>query len=423
MKSLLFFIPILLFAAPLPSQAANAQATVHNLDGTTTTGEIAAITESAIRIRQDGSSTEFPFNRIRSIQVDQSSKTSTGAAAASAAWVTLIDGSILLAESYSVADDFAEVQLQGGPQVKISTSHLRHVRFKEQNKDQQEQWSKALKANGVGDLLVIRRGPRIDYLEGILRTVTAESVEFQLDSDWIPVGREKVEGLVYSRAESVETSASRGLLIDRAGSQIEAAAFELKDDALVVTTATGIDIPLRLNQVDRIEFAADNMVYLSDMQPASMEWAPKFSATPNSLEQLLPVRRPRNDRALGAGPGADGTLRLRYYREESPDEIRLFTRGLAIASRTTLEYELPEDARRFKAIAGIDERVATIGHVQLVIRGDDKVLFDEMISGLESPKVLDLDVENTSRLTILVDFGENGESGDDLNLCEARIVK
>ena len=43
--------------------------------------------------------------------------------------------------------------------------------------------------------------------------------------------------------------------------------------------------------------------------------------------------------------------------------------------------------------------------------------------GSEPAKPLDLDVSGVRRLTILVDFGENLDTADHLDLAEARLVK
>jgi hypothetical protein len=51
------------------------------------------------------------------------------------------------------------------------------------------------------------------------------------------------------------------------------------------------------------------------------------------------------------------------------------------------------------------------------------VLFDEAIRGADEPRQLDISLAGVRRLQILVDYGEDLDVGDHLNLCEARIVK
>ncbi len=74
-------------------------------------------------------------------------------------------------------------------------------------------------------------------------------------------------------------------------------------------------------------------------------------------------------------------------------------------------------------MAGIDSRLRGCGHVLLVIRGDDRDLLRQTISGQQPPVPLDVNIEGVRRLEILVDFGETLDVADHLNLCNARIIK
>jgi hypothetical protein len=86
-------------------------------------------------------------------------------------------------------------------------------------------------------------------------------------------------------------------------------------------------------------------------------------------------------------------------------------------------YRLPDRFHRFKAVAGIDDRVHPRGSVHLVIRGDDRVLFEADVAGTDVPRNLDLDVTGVRRLSILVDFARELNVGDQLLLCDARVIK
>jgi hypothetical protein len=63
------------------------------------------------------------------------------------------------------------------------------------------------------------------------------------------------------------------------------------------------------------------------------------------------------------------------------------------------------------------------GNVRLVIQGDDRVLLETSVAGTEAARLVDLDLTGVRRLSILVDFGENLDVADHLDLAEARIVK
>jgi hypothetical protein len=102
---------------------------------------------------------------------------------------------------------------------------------------------------------------------------------------------------------------------------------------------------------------------------------------------------------------------------------RTFSKGLALRSRTEIVYRLPAGFQRFIAVAGIDPATTAAGNVRLAILGDDRVLVETEITGDQPPQSLQLDIANVKRLKIVVDYGQNLDTGDWLNLCDARIAK
>ena len=107
----------------------------------------------------------------------------------------------------------------------------------------------------------------------------------------------------------------------------------------------------------------------------------------------------------------------------TPTAARAFHKGLALRSRTELIYRLPAGIDRFTALAGIDPATR---------RRRQRAAFDfrrrspaarNQIAGDQPPQPIDLKITGARRLKILVDFGQNLDSGDWLNLCDAKIVK
>jgi hypothetical protein len=102
---------------------------------------------------------------------------------------------------------------------------------------------------------------------------------------------------------------------------------------------------------------------------------------------------------------------------------RTFAKGLALRSRSQLSYRLPAGFQRFIAIAGIEPATSAAGNVRLIIFGDDRVLVETDVAGDQPPQPIQLDIANVKRLKILVDYGQNLDTGDWLNLCDVRIAK
>ena len=61
--------------------------------------------------------------------------------------------------------------------------------------------------------------------------------------------------------------------------------------------------------------------------------------------------------------------------------------------------------------------------MRLAILGDGDELFATEVSGRDGPRDISVDLTGVRLLELFVDYGENQDVGDHLNLCNARIVK
>ncbi|HEY2826653.1 MAG TPA: NPCBM/NEW2 domain-containing protein, partial [Pirellulales bacterium] len=95
----------------------------------------------------------------------------------------------------------------------------------------------------------------------------------------------------------------------------------------------------------------------------------------------------------------------------------------SLYSRTAIDYRVPAGMKKFKATAGIDDSVRDIGNIRLKISADGKTLFDKPVTGKDVPVELDLEVAGAKRLSILVDYGDQFDAGDYLDLADARMLK
>jgi hypothetical protein len=101
-----------------------------------------------------------------------------------------------------------------------------------------------------------------------------------------------------------------------------------------------------------------------------------------------------------------------------------YTKGLALHSRTVMQYRLTRGFRRFAATAGLDSRFRATGNVTLAIHGDCEPLFSKDIVNTDAAIPIDFDLQGVRRLTVIVDFGDDmSDIGDYLNLCNARLLK
>jgi hypothetical protein len=188
---------------------------------------------------------------------------------------------------------------------------------------------------------------------------------------------------------------------------------------LQVTTMAGVKLEWPLAEVDFADFSAGKIRYLSDIAESSARWTP-LVALPAAVNQAAAFGQPRRDQSAFGGP-----LTLHVPDDDSPSngQSRTFSKGLAVRSRSELVYRIPAGFARFIAIAGIEPATSTTGNIQLTIHGDDRPLYEAAVSGEDPPREIELNITGVRRLKIVVDFGKNLDTGDWLNLCEARLVK
>ena len=387
-------LTILLTTATTPFEA-------QTLDGRTLTGSLAELT--ADRITLDTSEGHVPIETKNLLTISRKGKVRRAAAVV----VELADGSVVQGRQYTAHGDQSRIVLAHGEIVACPANLVQTVRLQQTSGVPAAEWSRLVDRKAEADLLVTFVGGVLDYHKGVIHDVTEDVVYFGLDGEVLPVKRSKIYGLAYRHHVDTELPPAACQITDSSGSRWSAQSLALAGD-LQWTTPTGLVVSRPPAKIVRIDFSSGKLVYLSDLQPESTVSSPYFGMQkpPRVIKQF---HAPRFDRGFESA-----ALQLNGVR---------YFKGMAMRSRTELVYRLSKQFSRFLAIAGIDDAVRPGGRVRLVIRGDDNVLLNTVIAGTDPPRPIDLDLTNVQRLTIVVDFGDGLVAGDQLLLCNARVLK
>lgn len=226
------------------------------------------------------------------------------------------------------------------------------------------------------------------------------------------------------------------------------ARLALQEHRLHVKTTCGVALELPVEELVSADYSFGKLVYLSDLKPLSVQWTPRVGL-PAAATMIRHYGEPRNNAPFGrpdsglpglewsdskqADPGLAGngiavensplTLRWQSAHGVGNDELKAYAKGLAIRSRTKLVYRLPKGMRIFHAIAGIDPATSSQGNVTLKLAGDRGGFWEGAIDGNHRPVRIDLDLQDSRQLTILVDYGKNLDWGDRLHLVDARVTR
>lgn len=387
--------------------AAGPQVQVETLSGQVLSGELTELTAEQLQLETSDGAQRFEPAEL--LQCSFTEHEVTAGQTLPAVWVELTDGTLLPADLYETEQGEARIQ-RGAHEISLPTSAVDLVRFGARSPERVEQWNNLLAARPAGDLVIVRKSNALDFLAGIIRRVTAETVEFEVDGDLLPVKKAKLDGIVYHHAAADQLPTSIARIATRDGGSLSASHVAINENALDITTPAGASMSWPLDELERIDFSQGKVFYLSDLEwdARRSTWEPYFGRA-EQVGPLTEFYRPRRNANFSGEP-----LRL---------DGQTFRRGLALRSRTELFFRLPEDFRRFVAVAGIDDSVGDAGHVQLRILGDGRTLFDAALSGSDPPVPLQLDIAGVRELQIVVDFGDDLDVADHVSLGEAKVIK
>jgi hypothetical protein len=380
---------------------------VKPLTGPVVRGQLVDLTAEAVILEAANGRQTLPLSGLWEITPSQSAAPPRDPATI---WLDLVDGSQLQATQFTVTKSVAAIIQANGQTATIPTRAIHSVRWRDhaQTPDLAKQWNELVGQKLDTDLVIVRRSSSLDQLEGVLHDITAESVRFEFNGQSLDVSRKKLDGLVYYHPTTGDFRQRLCHVTDTTASQWNIKSLRLIEGQFELITAAGVKHRLPPEQLAKINFASGNTVWLSDLDPETMHWRPYVdSQLPQPL--LTKLFQPRKDHGFsGEALLLGGTV---------------YPRGLAIRSRTELVYRLTDAFRQFHAVVGIDDHVRDSGNVDVVISGDDRSLWSKNVTGRDPPVTVDLDITGVKRLKILVDFGQELDIADHLDLGEARLTK
>ena len=381
-------------------------------DGQNYVGSLEQLDERGVIFRTETGGHEIPLDHVLRLENNNATETDYRATIS----VRLTDGTELGATTLEIADQ-AKIGIVGGTVLNLDPRNLSTIRFQQPKAvtPVDKQWDEFIAGEHEGDLLIVRRGTQsLSYLEGAIRGVSEQSVDFVFDGDDFQVGREKIEGLKFLTRRPAKTRANQ-LVYVSGGSLFQAESIQWGSDSFDVELMCGQKVRLPLSMVKVVDFAASKIVYLSALEPYKLTVTPRVpTSTIGDLTMRLIYRPGINESLSGRRLSLAG---------DSGGPRQYYDRGLALHSRTELIYRI-EDGQyeRLQGIAGLDPDLKQQGSVHLLIEGDDQPLLSQDIGPDDTRLPINVSVAGVRRLRILVDYGDKLDTADHLNLCEIRLT-
>ncbi|MEY4185183.1 MAG: hypothetical protein RIT02_217 [Planctomycetota bacterium] len=332
----------------------------------------------------------------------------------------LRDGSELSATGVHRSVTEVVLQSEVWGDLRVPLEAVSAVRLQVEGAGFAEQWGAFRKRESEKDLLIVvkRDGSGLDFLSGIVSAIGADSVDFLLDGEKVPVPAARVFGVVFGQpAGAPEKSAAGSRLVLQNGDSMRVSDLRVQDAVVQCGSSWGQSLRCGVEHLRLADLSGERLAYLSELpllREALISADPEGSLLQGLVDTETQQRlfSPRRDRVL------QGSSRLRLRGRE-------YLRGLCVHSHSVLSWALDRRYETLELTAGIDDEVAfnaAAGHaVRLVIRADDDVLFDELISAQDPPRVLRLSVSGRSTLEAEVDFGDGSSVCDWLDLADAKL--
>ena len=281
---------------------------------------------------------------------------------------------------------------------------MRAIRFRPLAGADAERWEELTSGDADADLVVVRRGDKLDRLSGDVGGVGEETVSFLLNGSEVPLprGRANFIGVVFGGAGTDAKPVA--VVHPHVGGALRASTLETSDgETLNLTLVDGPTLAIPAAGVASIDFAAGSVTPLADLPTRG-----DSETTAGWADEPWPVGRNRN---LEGDP-----IRLAG---------RTFDRGLVLHAPATLEWRLPKGSGRLRAVVGIEDarRDLGVGEVDLTVSGDGRELFARRLTHADPPVELDVDLAGVRTLTIAVGVGDDPFAGDHLALGNARVTR
>jgi len=183
---------------------------------------------------------------------------------------------------------------------------------------------------------------------------------------------------------------------------LASAQVDVERQMLVSKMLLGVAVEVPLAQVVALDLRQGRATYLSDLEPRAFQHTP-----------FLGISWP----LVKDGSVAGRDLRLAGGTHD---------KGLGLHSKSILTYDLAGKYEWLEALVGLDEQTGRRGQARISVLVDGKARdlgLDRELSGRDGALPLRIDVRGGRELTLVVDFGRQGDVEAHVDWADARLIK
>jgi len=396
------------------------------LDGNTVNGSLATIDTNALTLQVDDQPKTIALANIIAVTTSGQTPEASGN---NQGQIILGDGSHVTGTVDSITAKETNVRSTTAGKLNIPRLAVRAILLPPANPEWNEEWQAFLQRDNRDDLLILKKrdGSGLDFYGGVISAASADSVDFVLDGDRVPVPRTRIYGLIFAAQKATTNGSTTVRLFD--GSDIITQRLTMNGSSLEVKTSWNQTLTIPLAAIRTIDFSSGRFHYLSDLDPVKETYLgthPKGSPLGELLKsedvlgkEALKLWKLHRDK-IPMGPFGPLPLTLKG---------KIYKKGIWLFPKCRIDYALDGQYSTFQTIAGVDDEVASNcstpdnpSRVQLTILADGDEVWKRLIEAPADPVSINLDVSKIRTLSILVDFGDGDSACDFLDLADARLL-
>jgi hypothetical protein len=311
--------------------------------------------------------------------------------------VQLTGGGRILGKAATIADDKCLVEWSHGPALALPIDVVRAVRLDPATP--YAEFDKAIAAPSAdADRIFLRVDGKFDSVSGLVVSLDAKELKFDLGGKEQTIPREKLFGIAIAQPEA-EDEPVKALVTFAGGSQLGGELVSVAADKARLALSGGSNVEIPWAAVTRAQIRSERVAFLSDLKPVASEQS-----------ALVTVPRPwQRDKSVMGRP-----LKLGG---------REFEKGIGVHARSLLTFEAAGKYDTLAAVIGIDAETAGKGDCVFTVLADGQPLVTKRMKGTDPPQEIAVDIRRAQQVTLLVEPGADLDLADHANWADARLIK
>ena len=304
--------------------------------------------------------------------------------------ITLTDGSKINAD-IGISSDFETlpITLANGTEIEMKGAYIQDIEFAELDPGAQ------VTGNPPTAHCISRNGKtllcEIEWISNFDVSIKTKAGRLKLD-------RERIHKIGFAR-KSIEPSKGSDVIINtRYNDSLIGKLILIEDNKLQLQHTLG-RLTYKLEEIRSIESVTDRVVDLTNIEAKNIKQTPFFDH----------IKEMQLNKNLFGGP-----LYLNGVRYDT---------GISMHTRTQADFAIQGAYQKLLVNIGLDTAITDQGQADFVILGDGKKLHASSVNGKDSAKLISIDIANIQTLTLLLDYGKHGSSGDHGIWGNPRLIK